>query len=40
MTEDGHTRVVAGALFECIGHDLADTTELDVAVGVDLAAGD
>ena len=40
MTQYGHTRLVAGALFECVGHDLADTTELSVTEGVDLAAGD
>jgi hypothetical protein len=40
VAEYGRPRLVAGALFECVGHDLADATELSVAEGVDLAAGD
>ena len=39
VAQYGHTRVVARALFECVGHDLADTAELSVTEGVDLAAG-
>jgi hypothetical protein len=40
VAQYGRTRFVARALFECVGYDLADTTELSVAEGVDLAAGD
>jgi hypothetical protein len=40
VAQDCRARLVAGALFECVGHELADPSELGVAEGVDLAAGD
>nr|WP_270044253.1 hypothetical protein [Solirubrobacter ginsenosidimutans] len=40
VAQHGRACLVAGALFECVGHELADTPELSVAEGIDLAAGD